>query len=69
MTKTIGISAINFYQAFLSPILKVVVGADRFCRFPETCSAYTKRSIIEKGLLKGTYFGFIRLLKCQPFYN
>jgi uncharacterized protein len=66
MTKKIGIEFINLYQAFISPSLKVVLGTSSFCRFDETCSAYTKRMILEKGVLRGTGLGFVRLLKCQP---
>lgn len=69
MTKRIGIILINTYQAILSPILKSILGAQRFCRFEETCSDYTKRKINEKGLFVGVALGVNRLAKCQPFYN
>ena len=66
MFKAISIKLINFYQALISPSIKVVLGVDGVCRFDETCSAYTKRKIQEKGALKGTGLGLVRLLKCQP---
>ena len=69
MTKKVGVAIIIFYQALLSPILKTLLGAQRFCRFDETCSEYTKRMIMEKGLLPGIIAGSKRLSKCQPFYN
>lgn len=67
MTKKLGITVIDIYQALLSPILKTILGAQRFCRFDETCSEYTKRKISEDGLISGIIAGSIRLSKCQPF--
>jgi putative component of membrane protein insertase Oxa1/YidC/SpoIIIJ protein YidD len=66
MIKGITIFSINLYQAFLSPTIKMVLGVGSVCRFDETCSAYTKRMIIEKGVIKGTGKGLVRLSKCQP---
>lgn len=69
MIKKIAILTINSYQAVVSPILKNILGTNKFCRFEETCSEFTKRSIEEKGILKGSQIGLVRLLKCQPFYS
>lgn len=68
ITKT-SIAVINFYQMTLSPILKIMLGTNKFCRFDESCSDFTKRSIQERGFIKGTGLGLIRLAKCQPFYK
>lgn len=69
MITKIPIALISFYQILLSPLLRIVLGTPKFCRFEETCSEFTKRSIAEKGILKGSFLGLARLLKCQPFYN
>ncbi len=69
MIKKIALFTINSYQAVASSILKNILGTNKFCRFEETCSEFTKRNIIEKGLLKGLWMGLVRLLKCQPFYS
>ena len=66
MIKTAAVYSINFYQGFISPSIKMILGVNSVCRFDETCSAYTKRMILEKGALKGTGLGLKRLLKCQP---
>jgi uncharacterized protein len=66
MIKNVGISTITLYQIFVSPFLKAILGTGAMCRFDETCSAYTKRMILEKGAIKGISLGFIRILKCQP---
>ncbi|OGH10775.1 MAG: membrane protein insertion efficiency factor YidD [Candidatus Levybacteria bacterium RIFCSPLOWO2_01_FULL_36_13] len=67
--KTILIALINFYQKIISPSLKQLLGFNNSCRFYPTCSEYTKNAISQKGFLVGLYAGFLRLLKCQPFYN
>lgn len=69
MTKKIGVTIISIYQAIMSPVLKNILGAQRFCRFDETCSDYTKRKIKEKGLIAGIIAGSLRLSKCQPFFG
>ncbi len=69
MIKNTLVTIISFYQLILSTLLKNVLGVSRFCRFDETCSEYTKRNIMENGVLRGLALGFNRLLKCQPFYN
>ena len=66
--KKIAILSITFYQVFLSTILKSIVGTNKFCRFEESCSAYTKRAIRQEGLIRSLYMGLVRLAKCQPFY-
>ncbi len=58
------IALIRFYQLFISPIL----GPNK-CRFNPTCSQYMIQSIQKKGLIKGIYFGCIRILKCNPFFE
>jgi len=68
--KKILILSIDFYKAFLSVILKSIIGTPDTCRFQETCSDYSKRIIKEKGAMRGATLSFIRILKCQPFaYN
>ncbi len=69
MIKKATITLIDIYQIFISTILKSILGTNRLCRFDETCSQYTKRAIMENGIMKGVGLGLIRLLKCQPFYN
>ena len=66
MFKDLSIFTINLYQGFVSPSLKLLLGVNAVCRFDETCSAYTKRMIIENGVIRGTGLGLVRLLKCQP---
>lgn len=57
----IGIAFIRCYQRFISPLL----GAN--CRFRPTCSQYTLEAIKKYGLFKGSFLGFWRILRCNPF--
>ena len=62
------ISLINLYQKTLSPDhgpLKIL-HPHGFCKFHPSCSEYTKQSVEKHGVL-GLFYGFIRLLKCNPF--
>lgn len=66
MIKNASLFTLNIYQVVFSTALKNILGVNAMCRFDETCSAYTKRMIIEKGVLKGMSLGLFRILKCQP---
>ncbi len=67
--KKILIKIIEAYQVFLSVLIRNMLGIKSSCRFPVTCSNYAKTSIYEKGVIKGSYLSFVRILKCQPFYK
>jgi putative membrane protein insertion efficiency factor len=67
--KKILIKTIDFYQIFISSALHQLFGVKNACRHEVTCSQYAKSSILEKGVLVGSYLSFARLLKCQPFYK
>jgi putative membrane protein insertion efficiency factor len=63
MIKKFFILLILFYQKFISPGLK------KNCRFEPTCSSYTIEAINKYGILKGSYLGTKRILKCHPFHK
>ena len=60
--KNIALFLIRCYQVLFSPLL------GRHCRFYPTCSVYTYKAIKKYGLLRGTFLGGKRLLKCHPFH-
>ncbi|MGA2967769.1 MAG: membrane protein insertion efficiency factor YidD [Candidatus Levyibacteriota bacterium] len=66
--KRIALFLINIYQNTIAVTL-FNLGLKGDCRFYPTCSEYTKISISQKGLVKGSYLSMVRLLKCQPFYH
>lgn len=55
------IGGIRLYQLFLSPLFPPC------CRFRPTCSAYFAEALRKKGLLRGTWLGVRRILRCHPF--
>jgi putative membrane protein insertion efficiency factor len=51
------------YQRYLSPLK----GAPS-CRFHPTCSSYAIEAIEVHGVIKGTWMGAMRVLRCHPFH-
>lgn len=58
---------INFYQIFVSLIIKNFLGINKMCKFSPTCSEYAKITIRKEGVFAGLKKSTIRILKCQPF--
>ena len=52
---------IRVYQWTLSPLL------GPRCRFYPSCSCYAHAAIERYGVLRGTWLGLRRLLRCHPF--
>jgi len=40
-----------------------------YCRFRPTCSDYTYQAIERYGIIKGSFLGVKRVLKCNPFHQ
>ena len=51
---------IKFYKYFISPIL------GNRCRYLPTCSEYFIDCLKLNGMLKGSFLGIKRILKCHP---
>ena len=54
---------IGIYQKYISGLF------GRKCRFHPTCSEYAKQAIDKYGIIKGTFKGIRRILKCHPFHE
>lgn len=67
--KSVVLILIRLYQKTLSPdhgffSYKYPYG---YCRFTPTCSDYTHQAIEKNGLLKGSWQGLKRIIRCNPF--
>ena len=60
-TVRIALFALNSYKSYISFWF---AGS---CRFEPTCSRYMYEAIERFGVLRGTWLGTLRLLRCQPF--
>ncbi|MGH8742826.1 MAG: membrane protein insertion efficiency factor YidD [Burkholderiales bacterium] len=58
----LALAAITIFQYLLSPFL------GRLCRFAPSCSEYANEAIIRYGVLKGTWLGMRRILRCHPWH-
>ena len=56
------LAIIRFYQMTFSK----TIPSDT-CRFYPTCSHYSYQAIFKFGVLKGSWLGFTRILRCNPF--
>lgn len=61
--KRLAVKMIELYQRVISPHLKPS------CKFYPTCSEYTRQAIDKYGIIKGSFLGIKRILKCNPFSN
>jgi putative membrane protein insertion efficiency factor len=61
--KKIMILMIRFYQICISPLFPAT------CRFRPTCSAYFIQALEKYGVIKGSYLGIKRILKCHPWHE
>ena len=59
----VGSWLIRSYQRFLSPLL------GSHCRYHPTCSEYARESIARYGLVRGSWLGLRRILRCHPFHD
>ncbi len=59
--KRIALGLIRFYKRFISPTLPPS------CIYHPTCSEYAYEAIEKHGVLRGSWLGLLRLLRCHPF--
>jgi len=55
-----ALTALRIYKVYLSVLF---AGS---CRFEPTCSMYAYGAIERFGVMRGSWMGFKRLLRCQP---
>ena len=59
--KFVALGLIKFYKMTLSKVLPPS------CRFYPSCSMYTYEAINKYGVIKGSWLGFKRIMRCNPF--
>lgn len=64
MTKVL-MGVVRLYQWTLSPLLVAITGPS--CRFTPSCSQYAIEALAKHGVIKGSWYGLYRILRCQPF--
>lgn len=61
LDRKIGIFLIRIYQ-------KGTKWKPPMCRYTPSCSHYTLQAIEKYGLLKGSWLGLKRIMRCNPWY-
>jgi len=56
--KKIILKLIRFYQNFQFRSV---------CKFKPTCSQYSYQAIVKYGILRGSFLGLKRIIKCHPW--
>jgi putative membrane protein insertion efficiency factor len=59
--KFLVLDLLSVYKAIVSPLMPAA------CRFEPTCSEYTGQAVEKYGAIRGTWMGFKRIMRCQPF--
>lgn len=52
---------IDAYKVHLAPRVP------SHCEFTPTCSQYARMAILKYGAIRGSWKGFLRILRCSPF--
>ena len=50
-------------------LYKKYISTGSHCRFVPSCSEYTYEAVKKYGVIKGLWMGFLRILKCNPWYK
>lgn len=58
---------VRIYQVVISPPLHFICGPCSGCRFTPSCSQYYIDAVTVNGALKGSWQGFVRILRCNPW--
>lgn len=67
MIKKLVLNAIRFYQMFISfdKGILAFIAPGGSCRYPLSCSEYTKQAVLRFGVTKGIILGLKRIWSCR----
>ncbi len=68
--KKIALGLIFLYQKITSPDHSEwgkIIFKGGYCQYHPSCSEYAKQSIQKRGLIRGAFKSFWRILKCNPW--
>jgi len=58
--KLAALRMIRLYQQAVSPYMPAM------CRFDPSCSQYTAEAVARYGIVRGSWLGLKRILRCRP---
>ncbi|MDE6416679.1 MAG: membrane protein insertion efficiency factor YidD [Duncaniella sp.] len=61
VARLIFVLPIRFYKGCISPMFPPS------CRFTPTCSTYMLEAIMKHGILRGSWLGIKRIMRCHPW--
>lgn len=61
VARVIFVLPIRFYKGCISPMFPPS------CRFTPTCSTYMLEAIMKHGILRGSWLGIKRIMRCHPW--
>lgn len=68
--KKFFLKAIRFYQKtqfFHLAVFQALFMSDKACRFQPSCSEYTYQAIEKYDIIRGSFLGIKRILRCHPW--
>lgn len=69
--KRLALGLIRLYQQTLSPDhgwFRALYPYG-YCKFAPSCSVYTYQAIERHGVVRGSWLGVVRILKCNPWHH
>jgi hypothetical protein len=70
LMKKLALWTIKAYQKLLSPDHSFWAKSffpHGYCKFNPTCSCYTHQAIEKYGVIKGSWLGLNRIIRCNPW--
>ncbi|MCY7404098.1 MAG: membrane protein insertion efficiency factor YidD [Cryobacterium sp.] len=61
LPRNVCVAILRIYRTVISPLYGDV------CRYFPSCSSYALQAIQHHGVVRGVWFGFLRLTRCHPW--